>query len=332
MRFIHDLSDETTHLLQKLYKHSRHHRVRQRAHCVLLSFQGYTPKELAHIFHVDRITIYNWLDAWEAQRFPGLYDRQGKGRPPSFTQDQKAQIRQWAQLFPKHLNKIGILIREEFALDVSKQTIKRVLKSWRFSWRRRRKKVKGQPDPGEYQTKRAALEMLREEDQHGIIDLRYFDESGFCLTPYIPYAWQEQGATIALESTPSKRLNVLGFLNKRHELAAYRTEGSVTSEVVIQCFDDFCAHLQVPTVVVIDNASIHTSGAFQKKLDEWESKGLAIFYLPEYSPELNLIEILWRFMKYEWIELWAYASWHHLVEYVKQVIENFGEKYKINFV
>ena len=32
--------------------------MRQRAHCVLLSFQGYTPKELAHIFHVDRITIY----------------------------------------------------------------------------------------------------------------------------------------------------------------------------------------------------------------------------------------------------------------------------------
>jgi hypothetical protein len=49
MRFIQGLSHETTQLLQRIYKHSEHHRVRQRAHCVLLSFQGYTPKELARM-------------------------------------------------------------------------------------------------------------------------------------------------------------------------------------------------------------------------------------------------------------------------------------------
>jgi len=65
-------------------------------------------------------------------------------------------------------------------------------------------------------TKRSGkpLETLIEEDREGIIDLRYFDESGFCLVPYIPYAWQEKGDTIAIESMPSKRVNVLGFVNK----------------------------------------------------------------------------------------------------------------------
>jgi hypothetical protein len=52
---------------------------------------------------------------------------------------------------------------------------------------------------------------LIEEDKQGIIDLRYYDESGFCLVPYIPYAWQEQGETIAIESEPSKRINVSDF-------------------------------------------------------------------------------------------------------------------------
>src|SRR5712691_6536596 len=201
MRFIQGLSHETTQLLQRIYQHSEHHRVRQRAHGVLLSFQGYTPKELAHIFHVDRITIYHWFDAWETRRFPGLYDRQGKGRPPSFTPEQKDEIRQWVKLFPKNLNKIGACIRDRFGLEVS--------------WRRIRKKVKNRPDPETYQEKREALETLIEEDREGIIDLRYFDESGFCLVPYIPYAWQEKGDTIAIESMPSKRVNVLGFMNKR---------------------------------------------------------------------------------------------------------------------
>ena len=332
MRFIRDLSHETIHLLQRIHKHSHHHRVRQRAHCILLSLQGYTTNHLADIFHVDRITIYHWFNAWEQQRFPGLYDRTGKGRPPLFNADQKEQIRQWINMFPKNLNQIRALIHDAFGLDVSKQTIKRVLKSLRFRWKRIRKSPKGQPDPARYHARKKSLEMLREEEKEGIIDLRYFDESGFCLVPYVPYAWQESGETISLESSPSKRLNVLGFMNTRNELEAYTFEGTVDSEVVIRCMDEFCAILQSPTVVVMDNASMHTSEAFQEQIPKWEKQGLEIFYLPESSPELNLIEILWRFMKYEWIEFWAYTSWSHLVQYVDEVIKNFGDKYKIHFV
>jgi hypothetical protein len=116
-----------------------------------------------------------------------------------------------------NLNNIGAFIRDRCGLDVSKQTIKRVLKSFAVRWRRMRKKVKHRPDPETYQEKREALETLIEEDREGIIDLRYFDASGFCFVPSIPYAWQEKGDTIAIESMPSKRVNVRGFMNKRHE-------------------------------------------------------------------------------------------------------------------
>jgi hypothetical protein len=47
---------------------------------------------------------------------------------------------------------------------------------------------------------------------------------------------------------------------------------------------------------------------------------------------LVLLIVLWRFIKYEWIELDAYKSWTHLVNYVENVLQNFGEKYKIIFV
>ena len=283
------------------------------------------------MFQVDRITIYHWFNAWEQKGFPGLYSRKGPGRPPLLTLDQKDQIRQWVKQFPRNLNKIRALIYDEFGLDVSKQTIKRVLKSYRLVWKRMRKRVKGQPDPDVYQERKAALEVLIAEDRDGIIDLRYFDESGFCLVPYIPYAWQASGDTIAIESSRSKRLNVLGFMNKRNELEAYTFEGAVDGDVVIRCMDEFCTTLQGPTIVVMDNASIHTNSTFQEQLPRWEQQGLEIFYLPEYSPQLNLIEILWRFMKYEWIALWAYTSWRHLVHYVDEVIQNFGDKYKIHF-
>jgi transposase len=333
MRFIAELPSETRKLLRRVYRESQRHRVRARAQCILLSAQGYTTTQLMEIFEVDRITLYNWFNAWESRGVAGLYDRPGKGRKPKLTSEQKQQIKAWSEVFPKHLGKICALIEEGFGISVSRDTVKRVLKAFQCSWRRIRRKVNGEPDPEEYQAKLQELEGLRRQAHQDEIDLRYVDESGFCLVPYVPYAWQQKGKTIEIQTSKSKRLNVVGLLSQDNALDAYTFEGSITSEVVIASIDEFCktrdpAH---KTVIVLDNAPIHTSEALEEKISQWEAKGIELFYLPKYSPQLNLIELLWRFMKYEWIEFSAYLSWHHLVEYVEHVIKNYGTQYRINF-
>jgi hypothetical protein len=65
---------------------------------------------------------------------------------------------------------------------------------------------------------------------------------------------------------------------------------------------------------------------------EWQQRNIEIFQLLSYSPQLNLIEILWRFIKYEWIEISAYRNWQSLVQYVEKVLKELGTKYVINFV
>ena len=54
-------------------------------------------------------------------------------------------------------------------------------------------------------------------------------------------------------------------------------------------------------------------------------------FRPESLPELNLIEILWRFIKYQWLEIDAYSSWQSLVSSVERIIKEFGDNYVINF-
>jgi transposase len=54
--------------------------------------------------------------------------------------------------------------------------------------------------------------------------------------------------------------------------------------------------------------------------DEWAQRDLYLFDLPTYSPELNLIEIVWRFMKYEWIDITVYKSWKSLVNHVEEML------------
>jgi putative transposase len=44
------------------------------------------------------------------------------------------------------------------------------------------------------------------------------------------------------------------------------------------------------TIIVLDNYSIHKSHKVRAKEREWQASGLYLFFLPTYSPELNLIE------------------------------------------
>lgn len=66
-------------------------------------------------------------------------------------------------------------------------------------------------------------------------------------------------------------------------------------------------------------------------IERWMEKDLYIFYLPKYSPHLNKIETLWRFIKYEWIKIEAYTSWDNLVKNLSEIFDQIGGKYQVNF-
>ncbi len=96
--------------------------------------------------------------------------------------------------------------------------------------------------------------------------------------------------------------------------------------------DEFCGKITKKTVIILDNAPIHKSNIFTEKIKEWEVRDLIIYFIPPYSPELNLIENLWRFVKYQCLSFDAYTNFHSLKKNLKGVLDNFGTKYMINFL
>jgi hypothetical protein len=151
-----------------------------------------------------------------------------------------------------------------------------------------RRCVRGEPDPIEYKEKQAELIELKQLDDAGIINLYYLDETGFCLIPTVPYGWQNIGEYLSIDSSRSKRLNVLRIMNRKNNLETYVSNQSINSDVIVACIDAFFPQVDIPTVIVVDRASIHTSAAIFERLEEWKERGLTIFELPAYSPELNL--------------------------------------------
>ena len=66
-------------------------------------------------------------------------------------------------------------------------------------------------------------------------------------------------------------------------------------------------------------------------LESWKERKLTIYRIPPYLPELNIIETVWRKIKYEWLSFSAYESYLSLKKELFGVFFNIGKTYNIEF-
>ena len=306
-------------------------RARARAHSLLLSAAGMTIKVITTIYQVDRDTVSTWIRKWERDGPASLHDHPRSGSPPKRTPDEQTLAIAYIKADPRSLKQVVERLTQKTAKRLSISSRKRLAKRARLRWKRVRKSLKSLRDPVAFARCQRELEALQQQEAQGKIALYYFDEAGFALDPSIPYAWQESGSIIELPAMKYGRINVLGFMNRKNDLHTYMFEQSIHTGVVLACFDAFCKTIEKKTVVMLDNASIHTSEEFEDRIPHWKKQGLIIKYLPTYSPELNLIEILWRRIKYDWLPFSAYQCLNAMIEALENILSNVGSKYQITF-
>lgn len=168
-------------------------------------------------------------------------------------------------------------------------------------------------------------------EDEGEINLFFTDETGFNLTPCIPYGWQPVGEQWTIRSSKTRVSNLFGLMSRKGNLEVYATAENIDSQYIIECIDDFVQRIRKITVLIMDNAPWHKSKAVLEMQEKWQEKGLFLFFLPKYSPHLNLIETLWRKMKYEWLRPKNYESSNILKDAIFNIIRNFGDEFSINF-
>ena len=131
-----------------------------------------------------------------------------------------------------------------------------------------------------------------------LIDLYFGDESTFSMNPVLLYCWQAKGERIEIFPQRDKKVNLFGVFRPNSFCIAYECEKNVNSDFLIQSLEDFCQYLNKPKVLVLDNAPTHRSAKFLAAVERWQEKDLYVFFLPGYSPHLNLAETFWRKAKY----------------------------------
>lgn len=169
--------------------------------------------------------------------------------------------------------------------------------------------------------------------QDGVIDLFYGDEASVSERATVPYAWQfdDEKYTAFMPATSGASLSCFALISRDNRFHRATTEGCIDAAFIYEQLDLLAGRITKETVVVIDNATPHKAKMIEQAREGWAERGLTIFYLPRYSPHLNLAEHLWKHLKYFWLQPEMYASKQLLFYHLWLAIAALGTLLTIEF-
>ncbi len=123
----------------------------------------------------------------------------------------------------------------------------------------------------------------------------FVDAAHFVMGSFLGWLWCAARMCVRAASG-RQRYNVLGALNAvTHELIRVTNDGYITSTTVCELLHKMASqNLPAPVTLVMDNARYQRCRLVQDLAAEL---GIELLFLPSYSPNLNLIERLWKFVK-----------------------------------
>lgn len=193
-------------------------------------------------------------------------------------------------------------------------------------------RLRKSPDAELYQLKQQQLRLLEQQAPIQGFDLYYGDATTISERGYVPYAWQFEGENIGVAAAHrGRKINVFGIYNRHNQFHYWIDTDTINTNKIVSMLDEFSWRICRPTVLVLDNAPPHRAKKVQQLIPYWQQRGLYLFFLPPYSPHLNLIERLWKEMKARYLIVEDYQSADHLFYALNRVCANVGLTLKLNF-
>ena len=163
----------------------------------------------------------------------------------------------------------------------------------------------------------ATLKPAIKEAQKKECHLLFMDAAHFILQPFICSLWCITRIFIKA-SSGRNRINVLGIVNAiTKDVMTLCNTTYISAETIIEFLNIIKEqYTDLPIKIVLDNARYQHCKAVEKIAD---SLGIKLLYLPSYSPNLNIIERLWKFTKKKIL----YAKYYETPAIFHQAITDF---------
>jgi transposase len=316
-----------------IHKTLKHKKDADKIKCLIYWGKGWSWEEIKEALFVDDHYIYEIKKRYKAGKIEEVLKNHFQGHNNKMTNEQEIKLCDFIDNnFVANAKIACNFVKEKFNIIYTQQGMVITLRRLEFSFK------KPKIVPGKIPSQEKQIEVADEingisdnlkEDE----DLLYLDGAGMVHNIKLGYGWIKKGIKKVIKTnTGREKMNINGLYNPNtNEVICIEQDGkiSVTQETNIELFEKYKKfHPEKHKVyIVMDNARSNKS----KKLKEYieNSKDLKIipFYLPPYSPNLNLIERLWKYSKK--ILLSVYIESYK--DFKERIIDFFEDEIKSDF-
>lgn len=306
--------------------HHPHPRVQQKMEVLWLYSHGLSPKKLCQLAAICRTTFYNYLKDYQEGGLEKLKEV-NFNRPKSQLEEYRSTLEAYFRAHPPASIKEAIAKIEELTgLKRSKTQVRKFLKSMGMSYRKIGM-LPAKADEDEQEAfKTDQLDPVLEQAKEGKRKVFFVDAAHFVLAPFLGFLWSFSRLFIRAPAG-RRRFNVLGALDAlTHELFSVTNDSYINAESVCELLLQLRHHyVDLPITLILDNAK------YQKCHLVWEMARLLdidLLYLPSYSPNLNLIERLWKFVKKKCLYAKYYSDFSEFKSAISACLSHTHDTYK----
>lgn len=302
------LTDHQVAVLRQAHKNLRDKRLADRIKAVLMLHHGFTYDQTSQALLLDEVTLRRYVKQFQEHGIDGLWEYHFTGGQSSLSGIQKQHLKTFLAVNTQRTAKeIVAHIRIAYRVSYTTVGVTKMLHRLGFSYKKP-KIVPGKADAKRQQRFLAAYEKLKARMTQE--DHLYFADATHPQHNTRPsYGWILKGKAhdkLVKTNSGRERLNLNGALDLKTHHAIVLSEETINAHSVIRLGNTLLKkHPKGKIYLILDNATHHHA----RLVTAWRTKHRRIrfIFLPPYSPNLNLIERLWRFFHQK-------VTWNHYFE------------------
>lgn len=290
-----DFTDEDRNQLSYEKDYHPHPRVRKKMAVLYLKSLGMPHKYIKKLEKICENTLLGYFREYQEGGIQRLKEIRFNS-PVSLLEPHRQKIKTYfSDHPPASVKEATAKIEELTGIKISPERVRIFMKKLGF----RPRKIGMIPAKADAQAQQKFIDEVLEpritQAQAGHRALYFLDAAHFVLAPFLGYLWTLTRIFIRAPAG-RHRFNVLGALHAvTHQLITFTNDSYINSDSVCELLLKIAeASTGIPISVVLDNARYQRC---YKVISYAEQLGIELLFLPPYSPNLNLIERLWKFVK-----------------------------------
>lgn len=322
-----DLAQSEIDTLRFLHKQIKDKNIAYKINAIILLAEGYSYQSVEKALLLDERTIRRFRDIYLEKGTDGLLENNYKGRQTKLSKEQEDEL-------AKHLeenlyataSEICNYIKKKYKIEFTPDGLVITLHRLGFSY----KKTKIVPSKADKELQEKFV-----KEYENLRNNQKSDEKVYFLDGVHPshnvmpaYGWIKKGKEKEVKSnTGRQRININGVYSPDDGEIIIRDDESINAQSTIELFKTIEAmHPELSKIYIIrDNARYYTSKVVTEYL---QSSRIEVIPLPSYSPNLNLIERLWKFFKKKVLYNKYYSTYLEFKNAVFAFFGNCQESYK----